>query len=212
MLICFWGKKMKRHHKNKSNLLIKLSSHHGILFHLAGIAAIIWFLIRVLPRPDRIRYPCQQMSISVAIGYIAFWSLLWSAIFHGLGLWIRRVKYKTAAIAPVILVAFVLIFTISSNVYAVNKELNEKPLTPWEPIPNEPIGTPRGVNPGRVVWAWNPDATEEDLYGYWWLKQNNNQLVIDEMVSDGIKNLAGTETEEEASARRGTGNRRFQDD
>jgi hypothetical protein len=189
---------MKRHHKKKSNLLIKLSSRQGILFHLAGIAAIIWFLIRVLPRPDRIRYPCQQMSISVAIGYIAFWSLLWSAIFHGLGLWIRRMKYKTAAIAPVILVAFVLIFTVSSNVYAVNKELDEKPLTLWEPIPNEPIGEPRGVNPGRVVWVWNPDATEEDINGYWWFKHNNNQQVLDEMVSDGIKNLAGAETEEDA--------------
>jgi hypothetical protein len=189
---------MNKHHKNKSNLFVKLSSNHGILFHLAGIAAIIWFLVRVLPRPDRIRYPCQQMSISVAIGYIAFWSLLWSAIFHGLGLWIRRVKYKTAAIAPVILVAFILIFTVSSNVYAVNKDIIKKPLTPWEPIPNEPIGTPRGVNPGRVVWVWNPNATEEDLKGFWWMSQNNNQIVIDQMVSDGIKNLADVETEEEA--------------
>ncbi len=189
---------MSKHHKNKPNLLLKLSSHQGILFHLAGIAAIIWFLVRVLPRPDRIRYPCQQMSVSVAIGYIAFWSLLWSAIFHGLGLWIRRVKYKTAAIAPVILVAFVLIFSITSNVYAVNKTTDEYPLTPWEPIPNEPIGTPRGVNPGRVVWVWDSDATEENLNGYWWLKQNNNQQVIDQMVSEGIKNLAGAETEDEA--------------
>ncbi|KYK34661.1 MAG: hypothetical protein AYK22_05070 [Thermoplasmatales archaeon SG8-52-3] len=189
---------MRKHNKNKSNFIVELSSRQGILFHLAGIAAIIWFLVRVLPRPDRIRYPCQQMSISVAIGYIAFWSLLWSAIFHGVGFWIRRVKYKTAAIAPIILVAFVLIFSITSNVYAINKTSNEKPLTPWEPIPNEPIGTPKGVNPGRVVWVWNPDATEEDLKGYWWLKQNNNQLVIDQMVSEGIKNLAGTDSEEEA--------------
>jgi hypothetical protein len=189
---------MSKNHKNKSNLLVKLSSHQGIFFHLAGIAAIIWFLIRVLPRPDRIRYPCQQISISVAIGYIAFWSLLWSAIFHGLGLWIRRVKYKTAAVAPIILVVFVLIFSISSNVYAVNDEQEKYTLTLWDPIPNEPIGTPRGVNPGRVVWVWNPDATEEDIKGFWWYKQNTNQLVIDQMVSEGIKNLAGAETEEEA--------------
>jgi len=189
---------MIKHYKNKSNLLIRLSSHKGILFHLAGIAAIIWFLVRVLPRPDRIRYPCQQMSLSIAVGYIAFWSLLWSAIFHGLGLWIRRVKYKTAAIAPVILVAFVLIFTITSNVYAVNEIKESYTLTIWDPIPNEPIGTPKGVNPGRVVWVWNPDATETKLSGYWWMKQNNNQLVIDQMVSDGIKNLAGAETEEES--------------
>jgi len=189
---------MNKHHKNKSNLLVRLSSHQGIFFHLAGIAAIIWFIVRVVPRPDRIRYPCQQMSISIAVGYITFWSLLWSAIFHGVGLWIRRVKYKTAAIAPVILVAFVLLFSITSNVYAVNKTKEEYKLTIWNPIPNEPIGTPRGANPGRVVWVWDPNATEENLFGFWWFKENNNQLVIDQMMSEGIKNLAGSETEEES--------------
>jgi hypothetical protein len=69
---------MIKHHKSKSNFFVKLSNHQGILFHIAGIAAILWFIIRVLPRPDRIRYPCQQMGISVAFGYIAFWSILWT--------------------------------------------------------------------------------------------------------------------------------------
>ncbi len=183
---------MSKHHKNKSNLLMKLSSHQGILFHLAGLAAIIWFLLRVLPRPDRIRYPCQQISVSVAVGYIAFWSLLWSAIFHGLGLWFRRVKYKTAAIAPVILVAFVLIFSITSNVYAVNETKDENKITRWDPIPKEPIGTPQGYKPGRVVWGWNANASEENLNGYWWEKQNNNQTIIDQMFSLGLKTLADT--------------------
>ena len=189
---------MKHHKKNKSNFLHKLYSHQGILFHIAGIAAVIWFLVRVLPKPDRIRYPCQQVSISIAIGYIAFWSLLWSLIFHGLGLWIRRMKTKTIAFAPVFLVAFLLIFSVSSNVYAVPKENEENKLVLWEPIPNEPIGTPRGVNPGRVVWVWDSNAIRENLIGFWWFKINNNQKIIDQMFSDGIKNLAGTENDTEA--------------
>ena len=189
---------MKHHNKNKPSLLQKLYSHQGIFFHIAGIAAIIWFLFRVLPKPDRIRYPCQQVSISIAVGYIAFWSLLWSAIFHGLGLWIRRVKNKTAAFAPVILVAFLLIFSITSNVYGVTKNNEESQLSPWEPIPNEPIGTPKGANPGRVVWVWNPEATRDNLIGFWWLKINNNQKVINQMFSDGIKALAGVENNSDA--------------
>jgi len=108
------------------------------------------------------------------------------------------VKYKTSAFAPVMLVAFVLVFSITSNVYAVNKTNDKDIPSEWEPIPNEPIGTPRGVNPGRVVWVWNPDATEEDLLGFWWFKENNNQQVLFDMFSDGIKNLAGADTEEEA--------------
>jgi PKD repeat protein len=182
---------MIKHRKTKSNLLFKLSSHQGILFHIAGITAIIWFIFRVLPRPDRIRYPCQQMSISIAFGYIAFWSLLWSAIFHVLAIWVRRVKYKTAAFAPVILVSFILIFSISSGVYATLyiDEKDEKP-TLWDPIPKEPIGTPQGYKPGRVVWCWDANATEEYLDGYWWENQNNNQEIIDQMFSLGIKKLA----------------------
>lgn len=198
---CFRGvRKMKsKHHKHKSSLLFKLYSRQGLFFHLAGIVAIIWFLVRVLPKPDRMYYPCQQMGISVAFGYIVFWSLIWTAIFHGLGIWVRKMKYKTAAYAPVILVSFVLIFSISSGVYAnlyIDKK-EEKP-TLWEPIPNEPIGIGQGVNPGRVVWVWDPDATEADQVGFWWQKDNNNQEVIEEMFSEGIQNLADAENDEDA--------------
>jgi hypothetical protein len=189
---------MKHHNKNKLSLLQKLYSHQGIFFHLAGIAAVIWFLVRVLPKPDRIRYPCQQVSISIAIGYIAFWSILWSVIFHGLGLWIRQMKIKTIAFTPVILVAFLLIFSITSNVYGVIKNTDEDELILWEPIPNEPIGTPKGASPGRVVWVWNSNATREKLIGLWWLKINNNQKEIDQMFSDGIKALAGVDNDTEA--------------
>ena len=27
--------------------------------------------------------------------------------------------------------------------------------------PNQPMGTALGVNPGRVIWAWDPKATKE---------------------------------------------------
>ena len=186
------------HHKHKPSLLVRLYKRQGIWFHLAGIIAIVWFLVRVLPKPDRIQYPCQQMSILVASGYIAFWSLLWSAVFHGLALWIKRVKLKTAALTPVILVSFLLIFSITSGVYADIFNDDKDELSIWEPIPNDPIGTPQGVNPGRVVWTWDPDITEENLIGFWWLKENNNQEVIDEMFSNGIQGLTEAENDEEA--------------
>jgi len=178
--------------------LRKLYNRQGILFHLAGIAAIIWFIVRVLPRPDRLRYPCQQIGISVAIGYIAFWSIIWSALFHGMALWIKQVKLKTSVVAPVVLISFVMIFSVSSNIFAENyviKSNDEEIFSYWDPIPNEPIGTPYGYKPGRVVWGWNPNATEKDLTGYWWQKENNDQTVIDQMFSSGIKKLADVDDE-----------------
>jgi hypothetical protein len=62
------------------------------------------------------------------------------------------------------------------------------------------IGT--GVKPGRVVWAWDADATNEnctnaydDAYFY---PANNNQVVIDRMVSDVLQRLTGSESDSAA--------------
>lgn len=184
---------MEHHHKK--GFLMKLYNRKNIWFHLAGIAAIIWFLVRVVPKPDRIRYPCQQATISIALGYIAFWGILWAALFSGFTLWMRRAKYNTTKFAPLLLIGFILVFTVSSQVYA-NFDDESEQLVAWDPIPNEPIGTPTGANPGRVVWVWNPNATRQDLVGFWWLKANNNQNVIDSMFSKGIQALAGEQSDE----------------
>ena len=99
-----------RFHKLKMNLFYKISNPYSILFHMIGIACMILFLVRVVPKPDRVYYPCQQMSMTVASSYIIFWTIIWSTLFHGLALWIRRAKTKTAAVLPVILVSFVFAF------------------------------------------------------------------------------------------------------
>jgi hypothetical protein len=91
-----------------------------------------------------------------------------------------------------------MIFSVSSNIFAINyviKPNEEEKFSFWDPIPNEPIGTPYGYKPGRVVWGWDPNATEKDLTGYWWQKENNDQTVIDQMFSSGIKKLADVDDE-----------------
>jgi hypothetical protein len=61
--------------------------------------------------------------------------------------------------------------------------------------PNQPMGEGLGLKPGRVVWAWDADATNEnctnagdDAYFY---PQNNDQTVIDRMLSEILKSLTG---------------------
>lgn len=185
-------------HKFKRRILNNMKNMKGIWFHLAGIACLIWFIIRVLPKPDRIRYPCQQIASSLALGYITFWAVLWSGVFVGLRLWIKRVKYKTATVIPVLLIIGVLIFSASSNVYADIFINEKKTIESWTPAAKNPIGVPTGANPGRVVWVWDADATEENLTGYWWFIENNNQYVLDNMVSEGVQNLAGSDNDSDA--------------
>ena len=159
-----------------------LNGFKRIWFHVVGIACLIWFLVRSLPAPHRSQYPCQQVSKAIALSYIAYWS----ALFAVMAVWMRQVKLKTTSIVPSLLI----IFAVTGMVFAGNFFANEK-TTEWSPIVKDPIGIPVGVKPGRVVWVWNPDATEKDLKGYWWEEQNNNQSVINQMFSSGLKALTG---------------------
>jgi hypothetical protein len=52
-----------------------------------------------------------------------------------------------------------------------------------------PSGVPRGVVPGGVTWAHDPAAVTWDGTGSWWTDANNNQAVIDRMVSRSIRGL-----------------------
>src|SRR3984885_1537915 len=58
-----------------------------------------------------------------------------------------------------------------------------------------PIGVPRGVVPGRVTWAHDPAAVTWDGTGSWWADSNNNQAVIDRMVSRSIGGLTNQKSD-----------------
>ena len=174
--------------KHNFHVLNRLKHAKGIWFHIAGIIALTWFLMRVVPRPTRSQYPCQQITIPLAITYIMFWS----TIIHSTFYLIKKTQRKTTALLPASLCLFILISSITGFGFA--HIITSNPIyEPWTPIPNQPIGTPQGYIPGRVVWTWNPNATERELDGYWWEAHNNNQDVIDEMMTEGIKELAEKE-------------------
>ena len=169
----------------KRQLFEKFKNLNGIWFHLIGIACLIWFIVRVFPAPHRSQYPCQQISISIALGYITFWSIL----FYGLTSYLKRVKSRTFAALPSIAVVFILLFSISGMVFGNSYFVETPNSDSWSPVSKDPMGVPVGLNPGRVVWIWNPDATEKDTSGFWWEEENNNQGVINDMFSKGIRNL-----------------------
>lgn len=64
--------------------------------------------------------------------------------------------------------------------------------------PLSPVGVPRGVVPGRVTWAHDPTAVTWDGTGSWWTDANNNQAVIDRMVSNSIRSLTNQKTDAHA--------------
>jgi uncharacterized protein (DUF362 family) len=64
-----------------------------------------------------------------------------------------------------------------------------------------PLGKAQGVKPGRVVWAYNADATRWDgEQGYWWAAENTDYSAADEMVRQSLCDLAGQDDEVHAWA------------
>jgi hypothetical protein len=64
--------------------------------------------------------------------------------------------------------------------------------------PTTPLGVSRGVVPGRVTWVHDPAAVTWDGAGSWWTDANNNQSVIDHMVSRSIRGLTNQKDDAQA--------------
>jgi hypothetical protein len=55
-----------RHIKN-------IAKSKGPLFFIVlGFISVIWFLLRVIPKPSRITYPCQRMAAANAVAFITW--------------------------------------------------------------------------------------------------------------------------------------------
>ncbi len=58
---------------------------------------------------------------------------------------------------------------------------------------NQPVGVAQGINPGRVVWVHDPDATDwkGPGDGHWWEANHTSQAAVGQMVSRAIQDLTG---------------------
>jgi hypothetical protein len=61
------------------------------------------------------------------------------------------------------------------------------------PTPNQPVGVAKGLHPGRVVWARDPQATNwaGPGQGHWWEGEHTSQAVTDRMMSGALQALTG---------------------
>jgi hypothetical protein len=158
----------------------------SVPFILAGAAVLGWFLLRVLPKPSRAAYPCQRVAFPIASTFViwllgTFGAAL--AVRRGRPVWRQtRILSTSACLAAVAVIGLTALNGASDGV---------DPALP-DP-PNEPIGEAIGLNPGRVVWVHDPEATdwEGPGHGHWWEAAHTNQGAVDQMVAEAICHLAG---------------------
>lgn len=160
------------------------------LLPLAGLLALIWFLCRVLPKPERVAYPCQRVAAPLAGGFLLWLGgLLGSVLAYGQArrFW-RQSRWALACLCVGIAAA------VGVGTLVV---LPERPALADSQAANDPLGVALGVQPGRVVWIHDPDATDwaGPGYGHWWESDHTSQEAVDRMMSAALRALSGTSSD-----------------
>lgn len=163
-------------------------------FPVAGLCSLVWFLIRVIPKPSRAAYPCQRMAFPFASSFV-----LWLVGLAGSAAAFRRARWHFTRAQ---LVAGTTCLAISIGViWLVVNPAEEQTLAAAMPVANVPVGVARGVQPGRVVWIHEPNATDWDGYSSpqrWYDDAHTDAAVVDKMLSRAIRALAGKSTDAQA--------------
>ena len=168
----------------------KDTSIQKIVFIVVGIASMLWFLFRVIPKPSRATYPCMQATAPIMTAFLLWVGSLFSTIvtFRYAKDYFKKSKYMLAFGFSII--AIVAAFTFfGQNV----KQLFASPVTS-----NVPLGTARGIFPGRVVWVRDPAVALWDGNGNWLTDASTPTSEAEKMVSAALKSVAGTTTDADA--------------
>lgn len=173
-----------------------------LAFPILGILATLWILIRVIPKPSRLSYPCMKVAMPFATTFLTFIGGLIISFFSlkklRENLKSNNFKFLFSGFLSICLIAGFLMINASS----VNEAYANFPKI-TQPA-NAPMGEAKGIFPGRVVWIHNPDATNENctmLPNFdgtadenddgWFLNKNNDQDVIDDMLNKAVREITG---------------------
>lgn len=158
------------------------------LLPVTGFFALVWFLVRVIPKPSRATYPCQRVAFPLASGFV-----IWLLGLSVSALAFRKAKYYFAR-SRYVIACLCIAVSITAAFFAISLG-NEKTVLAADPTPNIPIGVAKGANPGRVVWVHDANSTDWDGpgmgNGYWWESNNTDMAAVDRMMTRTIRSLAG---------------------
>lgn len=177
-------------------ITIKRVSFLKISFIAMGVASTIWFLVRVIPKPQRATYPCMQAAAPIMSGFVIYLLTLSGTIaaFNKAKLSFKRSRYIYGVLFLLVSAAGALLVLNqnSENVYG-------KSSADWLIVPNNPVGTGKGIFPGRVVWVHDPAVAKWDgKTGNWWDENVTSQTETDKMMKASLTALTGEKTEKKS--------------
>lgn len=154
------------------------------IFPGMGLASLLWFLVRVIPKPSRAAYPCQRIAFPVASGFVAWVVALFGAAFA----W-RRARNRNTRVwqaclwgAAAVAGCFVVLAGLpTARSWAGNS-------------PHGPLGKAKGIFPGRVAWVYAPEAVNWAGYTsteHWYETNHTDIAVVEQMLSQGLQSVGG---------------------
>jgi len=171
-----------------------------LIFIGLGVSATLWFLMRVIPKPTRATYPCMQAVSPFMSVFVIYLISLWGGItaFRKTKQFLLRKRFVAASLCILAVVVGFSVFTANNIVNVLAQTVKkEKAIMMLEP--NVPKGDAKGINPGRVAWAYAPGAaTWDGNTGFWFEDKWNNQENCDWMVRQTLVTLTGKENESKA--------------
>ena len=177
-----------------ARFLKKIRIPYPVIFIVTGLLTTIWFLIRVIPKPARAGYPCMRVAAPFMSSFVLYLISIATTAFafkKSRG-YFAKSKHAIAGVclAVAVVTAFAVNFIDVKPVSAgqASADKSEFPA-------NEPMGTGRGIFPGRVVWAHDKNATDENFETaagkHFWNEGVADQTVVSAMLQNTVKKLTG---------------------
>jgi hypothetical protein len=157
-------------------------------FSVMGLLSLLWFLVRVIPKPSRAAYPCQRATFPLASSFV-----VWVAALVGSAFAWRKSRRRDAQLwkaclwgaAALALAALVVTSLPTMRAWAGNP-------------PHGVLGVAKGIFPGRVVWVHAPEATSWAGYTsteHWFETNHTDLAVVEEMMSKAVRSVGGGDSD-----------------
>ena len=167
-----------------------------IVFLVLGLSSTVWFLIRVIPKPQRAAYPCMRAAAPLMSGFVIYLLAISSTVLsmRKAKSVFRRGRYLLGSLFVVLALVSILLLQGQRAEKAFAAATNQVSLQP-----NVPVGTARGIFPGRVVWVHDPGVARWDgTNGKWYDDSNVKQDQVFQMVTKALLSITGAASEPEA--------------
>jgi uncharacterized protein (DUF362 family) len=177
----------------KVKSVIGKSALSKIIFIALGISSTVWFLIRVIPKPQRATYPCMRAAAPIMSAFVIWLLTLSGSVFA-----FKKAKNHFMKARYIYAASFFIIAVACSFLFLTNKTeiANASSVDVNSILSNSPIGVEHGIFPGRVVWVFDPKAaTWDGTNKYWWDEKSTSQVETDKMLENVLKSLTGKGTE-----------------